>query len=190
MDLHSPSSKRENEHEPYPSTSPNTYHLDDGCLYVRNHVTDCLGANGRMATRLAATVYHRLADRVRLYIVRQPIRVPDRRTCHQTVGIMSTAVPAASTASHARIGHVNLSVGDLDRSLSFYRDVLGMTVQKRIGDAAAFMSFGHYHHDLCINTWHSKAGSAPPKGSTGLLSIGVVTGPLIGSQKGPLLLVA
>ena len=86
---------------------------------------------------------------------------------------MSTAVPAASTASHARIGHVNLSVGDLDRSLSFYRDVLGMTVQKRIGDAAAFMSFGHYHHDLCINTWHSKAGSAPPKGSTGLFHFAI-----------------
>ena len=66
------------------------------------------------------------------------------------------------------IGHVHLKVADLDRAVSFYRDVLGFDVTTRYGDQAAFLSAGGYHHHIGLNTWHS-AGSGPPApGSVGL----------------------
>ena len=66
------------------------------------------------------------------------------------------------------IGHVHLKVSDLDRAVSFYRDVLGFEETTRIGDQAAFLSAGGYHHHIGLNTWESKGGSPPPRGSTGL----------------------
>jgi len=66
------------------------------------------------------------------------------------------------------IGHVHLKVADLDRSLAFYCDVLGFELQQRLGDEAAFVSAGGYHHHIGLNTWHSKGGAPPPPGTTGL----------------------
>src|SRR5436309_3875507 len=66
------------------------------------------------------------------------------------------------------IGHVHLKVADIDRSLGFYRDVLGFELQQRFGSQAAFLSAGGYHHHIGLNTWESRAGSPPPPGTTGL----------------------
>ena len=66
------------------------------------------------------------------------------------------------------IGHVHLKVADIDRSLAFYRDVLGFEEQQRYGEQAAFISAGGYHHHIGLNTWESKGGSPPPPGTTGL----------------------
>jgi len=66
-----------------------------------------------------------------------------------------------------RIGHVHLKVADLERSLRFYRDILGFTVTRRRA-GAVFMSAGGYHHHLAINTWESAGGQPPPPGTTGL----------------------
>ena len=61
-----------------------------------------------------------------------------------------------------RIGHVHLKVSDLERSLKFYRDLLGFELQQYYGESAAFISAGGYHHHIGLNTWHSKnAGPAP-----------------------------
>ena len=68
----------------------------------------------------------------------------------------------------ARVGHVHLKVSDLDRAIAFYRDVLGFELQAQIGDEAAFLSAGGYHHHIGLNTWQSRGGSPPPPGSTGL----------------------
>jgi predicted enzyme related to lactoylglutathione lyase len=38
------------------------------------------------------------------------------------------------------VGHVHLTVSDLDRALAFYRDILGFEVTTRIGDSAVFLS--------------------------------------------------
>lgn len=67
-----------------------------------------------------------------------------------------------------RLGHVHLKVADLERALRFYRDVLGFAVMQRMGDSAAFLSAGGYHHHLGLNTWESLGGSPPAAGSTGL----------------------
>ena len=66
------------------------------------------------------------------------------------------------------IGHVHLKVSDIDKALGFYRDILGFDVMQRMGDQAAFISAGGYHHHLGLNTWESRGGGgaapAPPGG--------------------------
>jgi catechol 2,3-dioxygenase len=71
------------------------------------------------------------------------------------------------------IGHVHLKVADLDRAIGFYRDVLGFDLTQRMGDQAAFLSAGGYHHHIGLNTWESKGGSPPPPGSTGLFHLAI-----------------
>ena len=67
-----------------------------------------------------------------------------------------------------RVGHVHLKVADLDRAIAFYRDVLGFDLMQRMGEQAAFLSAGGYHHHVGLNTWESRGGSPPPPGTTGL----------------------
>jgi catechol 2,3-dioxygenase len=71
------------------------------------------------------------------------------------------------------IGHVHLKVADIDRSLAFYSGVLGFELQQRLGDSAAFVSAGGYHHHIGLNTWESKGGSPPPRGTTGLYHVAI-----------------
>ena len=73
-----------------------------------------------------------------------------------------------------RIGHVHLKVADLERSLVFYRDVLGFEITQRFGPQAAFLSAGGYHHHIGLNTWESAGGSPPPPGSTGLYHVAIL----------------
>ena len=73
-----------------------------------------------------------------------------------------------------RIGHVHLKVSDLDRSLAFYRDVLGFELTQRFGKQAAFISAGGYHHHIGLNTWESAGGPPPPPGTTGLYHVAIL----------------
>jgi catechol 2,3-dioxygenase len=66
------------------------------------------------------------------------------------------------------IGHVHLKVADLDRALAFYVGVLGFELSTRMGDEAAFISAGGYHHHIGLNTWESRGSGPPPRNSTGL----------------------
>lgn len=67
-----------------------------------------------------------------------------------------------------RIGHIHLTVSDLQRSLAFYRDILGFEVTAWYGDEAVFLSAGGYHHHIGLNTWAGKGSTPPPPGHTGL----------------------
>jgi catechol 2,3-dioxygenase len=69
------------------------------------------------------------------------------------------------------VGHVHLKVSDLERAIAFYRDVLGFEVTQRLGDQAAFLGAGGYHHHVGLNTWESAGGSPPPRGATGLYHV-------------------
>ncbi len=73
-----------------------------------------------------------------------------------------------------RIGHVHLKVADLDRSLAFYQGVLGLELTQRLGQQAAFLSAGGYHHHIGLNTWESAGGSPPPPGTTGLFHVAIL----------------
>ena len=65
------------------------------------------------------------------------------------------------------MGHLHLHVGDIERALAFYRDVLGFEVQANLG-SAAFVSAGGYHHHLGINVWNGQGVDGPPPHTTGL----------------------
>ena len=67
-----------------------------------------------------------------------------------------------------RVGHVHLKVADIERSLAFYRGILGFRVTISLGDEAVFLAAGDYHHHLAINTWESRGAAAPAAGTTGL----------------------
>jgi catechol 2,3-dioxygenase len=73
-----------------------------------------------------------------------------------------------------RIGHVHLRVANLERALAFYVGVLGFRVTQRYGSRAAFVSAGGYHHHIGLNTWESRGGDPPPRGSTGLYHVAIL----------------
>jgi len=71
------------------------------------------------------------------------------------------------------IGHVHLKVANLDRALAFYCGVLGFELKQRMGNQAAFISAGGYHHHIGLNTWESAGGLPPPPGTTGLYHVAI-----------------
>lgn len=73
-----------------------------------------------------------------------------------------------SVPADTRIGHVHLKVADIERSLGFYRDLLGFQLTARYGEQAAFISAGGYHHHIGLNSWHSKGSPPALHNSVGL----------------------
>jgi len=43
-----------------------------------------------------------------------------------------------------------------------------------MGNSAAFLSAGGYHHHIGLNTWESQGGSAPAPDSTGLYHLAIL----------------
>ncbi len=66
------------------------------------------------------------------------------------------------------VGHVHLHVGDLQRGVAFYRDVLGFELMTFMPGAAAFVSAGGYHHHLGFNIWRGEGVPPAPAGRVGL----------------------
>jgi catechol 2,3-dioxygenase len=66
------------------------------------------------------------------------------------------------------VGHVHLHVGDLERGIGFYRDVLGFELMTFMPGQAAFVSAGGYHHHLGFNIWRGEGVPPVPKGRVGL----------------------
>jgi len=75
--------------------------------------------------------------------------------------------PELASEVIADIGHVHLKVSDLERGISFYRDLIGMRL-KSVQEGVAFLAFGGYHHHLGLNTWCSRGGAPPAPEATGL----------------------
>ena len=69
---------------------------------------------------------------------------------------------------------MHLKVADLERSLAFYRDVLGFAVTQRMASGAVFLAAGGYHHHIGLNTWESTGGSPPARGFTGLYHVAIL----------------
>jgi len=68
-----------------------------------------------------------------------------------------------------RVGHLHLHVGDIEEGLAFYRDRLGFEQQAQIGDSAAFVSAGGYHHHLGFNTWRGQGVPPAPPHRAGMV---------------------
>ena len=82
---------------------------------------------------------------------------------------MSYKIPAQT-----KIGHVHLKVADIERSLGFYRDLLGFEITQRYGSGAVFISAGGYHHHIGLNTWYSKGASPAPVNAAGLFHLAIL----------------
>jgi catechol 2,3-dioxygenase len=82
---------------------------------------------------------------------------------------MAYKIPGAT-----RIGHVHLKVADIERSLKFYRDLLGFEITQYYGTGAVFLSAGGYHHHIGLNTWHSKGEGPAPIRAAGLYHVAIL----------------
>jgi catechol 2,3-dioxygenase len=72
-----------------------------------------------------------------------------------------------------RIGHVVLKVRDLDRSLAFYRDLLGFTVVSELSNVMIFLAAdGQNHHDLALLRVGQQAPSPVPS-AVGLYHVAI-----------------
>lgn len=60
-----------------------------------------------------------------------------------------------------RLGHLVLKVTDVQRSMAFYRDVVGLEVSDWIDDRMVFMRAGQDHHDLALLQLPPGATSRP-----------------------------
>ncbi|MBA2776744.1 MAG: VOC family protein [Chloroflexia bacterium] len=92
-------------------------------------------------------------------------------TEHSKSQSLQSVVPIAPTTS---IGHVHLKVANINRALDFYHGVLGFEIVIRMGNSAAFLSAGGYHHHIGMNTWESLGGEPPAPGTTGLYHVAIL----------------
>lgn len=76
-----------------------------------------------------------------------------------------------------QVGHLHLAVSDVDRSITFYRDLLGFQVTYLAPDEPqpphrlAFLAAGDFHHHIALNSIMSEGGTPPPLGHTGLVHV-------------------
>jgi catechol 2,3-dioxygenase len=72
------------------------------------------------------------------------------------------------------MGHVHLKVASIADTVAFYRDVLGFDLMAQLGEQAAFLAAGGYHHHIGANTWESAGAAPPPEGSAALRNATIV----------------
>ncbi|MBA3422037.1 MAG: VOC family protein [Thermoleophilaceae bacterium] len=75
--------------------------------------------------------------------------------------------PRRHSGEGLAVGHLHLHVGDVDRGLTFYRDVLGFE-EMVVLPGAAFVSAGGYHHHLGFNVWRGPGVPPAPADAVGL----------------------
>lgn len=82
--------------------------------------------------------------------------------------LLDEAADPTDRAAGTGIGHVHLEVSDLQRTIEFYVDALGLDLMAEYGDQAGFFASRGYHHHLGANTWHSLGHKPAPKNHAGL----------------------
>ena len=92
---------------------------------------------------------------------------PEPLDLHALLGLVVGEEPQRHAGRGLVVGHLHLHVGDIERGLAFYRDVVGFEVQTLM-PSAAFVSAGGYHHHLGFNVWRGEGVPPAPAGIVGL----------------------
>ncbi|WP_040167646.1 VOC family protein [Microbacterium gorillae] len=87
--------------------------------------------------------------------------------------LTEAAAGGVRDGSDAVVGHVHLSVGDVDTARRFYVDELGFDQTLAMGQQALFVSAGGYHHHMAMNVWNSR-GAGPRMPALGLGQVDLV----------------
>ena len=74
--------------------------------------------------------------------------------------VQALGAVARKVSPGADIGHVNLTVTDLERAVRFYSDIVGLHVTQR-DQHSAFLAAGDYHHHVALNTWDPERTPRP-----------------------------
>ena len=82
--------------------------------------------------------------------------------------------PFDGLAGGTVMGHVHLCVSDVEQAVDYYRDRVGFGLMAQLGDQAAFLSAGGYHHHLGANTWQSAGRPYAPEGYARLTQMTIV----------------
>jgi catechol 2,3-dioxygenase len=83
------------------------------------------------------------------------------------LGMVQGSDPIERASPELKVGHVHLHVGDVDRALRYWGDLIGFEVMTRF-PSAAFIAAGGYHHHLGLNTWRGDGVSPMPPGTVGM----------------------
>jgi catechol 2,3-dioxygenase len=82
--------------------------------------------------------------------------------------------PFDGLAAGTVMGHVHLRAADIAETIAFYRDVLGLELMAQLGEQAAFLAAGGYHHHLGANVWETRRREPAPPTSARLLEVTIV----------------
>jgi catechol 2,3-dioxygenase len=66
------------------------------------------------------------------------------------------------------LGHMHLNVGNLEKSLAFYEETVGLELMLNFNKQAGFVSWDGYHHHLGLNTWNGPDASRHEPDVSGL----------------------
>jgi catechol 2,3-dioxygenase len=89
--------------------------------------------------------------------------------------LASREEPTVELPAGTRMGHVHLRVRDVPETIAFYTDTINLDLMVRLGDQAAFLSAGGYHHHIGANTWESRGAAQAPEGTARLLGFTIVS---------------
>ena len=155
---------------------PNRASLADQLKHFRESGTSITGASDH---HVSEAIYLEDPDGngIEMYIDRQYVEPDQMGTAPLDVGDLlkeSSDKKWNGVPSDTVIGHIHLKVADLITAIEFYRDIIGFDLMMKIGESAAFLSSGGYHHHLGLNIWESAGGKKPLPNSVGLKHLTLV----------------
>jgi catechol 2,3-dioxygenase len=82
--------------------------------------------------------------------------------------------PFHGLAAGTVMGHVHLRAADIAETIAFYRDALGLELMAQLGEQAAFLAAGGYHHHIGANVWETRRREPAPPDTARLLEVTIV----------------
>ena len=93
----------------------------------------------------------------------EPVDLNDVLNSALSHGALRSGAPEGTV-----VGHVHFQVADIDRTIEFYRDALGLDLMAKMGTQAAFFSSHGYHHHIGTNVWNSRGRGPASREHAGL----------------------